>query len=236
MKQFAAFDIDGTLIRWQLYHAVVDKLASDGKLGINAQKKLGEARMHWKRREHSEAFKTYELALINIYESALPVLEPKLFDVMVKKVVKEYKDQVYTYTRDLIALLKERGYFLLAISGSHKELVEPIANYYGFDDSIGTNYSRSKGKFSGQKFLASKDKQAVLKALIKKHALTLKGSIAVGDSSSDAAMLKLVERPIAFNPDQKLLAIAQKQGWPVVIERKNVVYKLEKVSDRYILV
>src|SRR3546814_11785501 len=31
MKKFAVFDIDGTLIRWQLYHAVVETVAKDRK-------------------------------------------------------------------------------------------------------------------------------------------------------------------------------------------------------------
>jgi phosphoserine phosphatase len=38
-KKFAAFDIDGTLIRWQLYHAIADNLV---KLGFIAPVKFQE--------------------------------------------------------------------------------------------------------------------------------------------------------------------------------------------------
>ena len=44
-------------------------------------------------------------------------------------------------------------------------------------------------------------------------------------------MLEAVKHPIAFNPDQKLYDIAVKQGWQIVIERKNVIYTLEKKQD-----
>lgn len=235
MSKFAVFDIDGTLIRWQLYHAVVDKLAKRGALGESAEKKLNDARMTWKRREHPEAFKTYELALISIYESAFSTLDVKEFDAMVQEVIEEYKDQVYTYTRDLIKDLKKQGYLLLAISGSHTELVQEIAKYYQFDDFVGTRYARKEGKFSGMEFLASKDKKAVLQQLVAKHKLEFSESVAVGDSKSDAAMLEMVEHPIAFNPDQSLFEIATQHGWNIVIERKNVVYNLEPRDGTYVL-
>lgn len=234
-KKFAVFDIDGTLIRWQLYHAVVDKLAKAGALGADAQEKLRAARMVWKNREHPEAFRTYETALIGIYESSFSELEVKEFDAMVSEVITEYKDQVYTYTRDLIRSLKKQGYTLLAISGSHYELVQEIAKYYKFDDCVGTRYARKGGKFSGMEFLASHDKKGVLNELVKKHGLSFKDSVAVGDSKSDAAMLEMVEQPIAFNPDQALYDIAQAQGWKIVVERKNVTYELEQHDGRYLL-
>lgn len=233
-RKFAVFDIDGTLIRWQLYHAVVDKLASGGYLGEDAKDKLHKARMIWKNREHSEAFADYEAVLIDVFESALTTLEPNQFDEMVDDVIDQYKDQVYTYTRNLLHELKSKGYFLLAISGSHQELVEKLAKYYGFDDWSGSKYERGEN-FSGEKFIASHNKKSLLTQMIKDHDLPLDGSYAVGDSTSDAEMLEIVENPIAFNPNQSLLDIAKSKSWPIVIERKNVVYKLNESNGSYIL-
>ncbi len=227
MKKFAVFDIDGTLIRWQLYHAIVDQLAGQGLLGENAKQILHEARMIWKNREHGNAFAEYEATLIEVYEASLDTLEPSEFDELASKVIQQYKDQVYTYTRDLIEELKGQGYFLLAISGSHHELVEQLAKYYGFDDFVGTQYKRYNGKYSGEKFVPSLDKASALKSLIEKNNLSLKGSYAIGDSHGDGVMLEIVENPIAFNPDKRLLDMATKNGWPIVVERKNVVYKLD---------
>lgn len=233
MRKFAVFDIDGTLIRWQLYHAIVDKLANQGLLGEGAKEQLKTSRAIWKNREHRDAFAQYEKVLVGIYESSISSVAPSDFDALVDKVIDKYKNQVYTYTRDLIKKLQKEDYFLLAISGSHHELVERLAKYYGFNDCIGTRYERIGNKFSGEKFVASFDKATVLKGLIEKHSLSLEGSYAVGDSHSDAAMLGIVDNPIAFNPDLKLFETAKKNNWPIVVERKNVVYKLNPKNNQY---
>lgn len=234
-RPFAVFDIDGTLIRWQLYHAIVNKLATANLLGHDASDRLKQARMRWKNREYAEAFHDYEKELVKCYEESLHKLKHADFDAMVLEVIEEYKDQVYTFTRDLIVSLKNKDYILLAISGSHKELVGAIATYYGFDDFVGTSYDRTEQNFSGEKFIASHDKQSELQSLTTKHKLSSKGSIAVGDSLSDAAMLEMVENPIAFNPDKRLYEKAKQNGWNIVIERKNVIYKLEYHDKSYIL-
>lgn len=234
-RPFAVFDIDGTLIRWQLYHAVVSKLASANLLGKDASELLKSARMKWKNREHDTAYQEYEKKLVTCYEGALHSLKPADFDVMVKQVIEEYKDQVYTYTRELIASLKDNNYILLAISGSHKELVAAIAKYYGFDDFIGTHYERSGDVFSGEKYIASHDKKSALQTLMEKHRLDFSGSLGIGDSLSDVAMLELVEQPIAFNPDLRLFDEAKKRSWKIVVERKNVIYSLEHHDKHYIL-
>ncbi len=233
MKKFAVFDIDGTLIRWQLYHAAVDRLAKRGLLGPRVHEAIHQARMTWKRREHIESFRSYEQAVIEAYEAALPKLSVDDFQAIVEEIVSEYKDQVYRYTRQLTRDLKKKGYVLLAISGSHQELVEPVCQKYGFNDCVGTRYATKRGHFTGQRTFAAGDKAATLKELIAKHDLTLSGSYGVGDSQSDAVMLAMVENPIAFNPDRDLFATAKKQGWKVVIERKNVVYELTHGSSGY---
>ena len=49
-RSFAVFDIDGTLIRWQLYHAVADALVKLGHVEPGAYEEIKVARMNWKTR------------------------------------------------------------------------------------------------------------------------------------------------------------------------------------------
>ena len=236
MKQpFVVFDIDGTLIRWQLYHVMVDKLAASGALGPEAKQQLREARMTWKRREHEESFKQYEQLMVGLYESALQTLKTSTFDKFIAEIIDEYKDQTYVYTRDLLKDLKKQGYLTLIISGSHHELIEQVGKYYGFDDWLGSQYVRSGKSFSGEKHIVSKDKSAALKQLVIKHGLNFESSLAIGDSKSDIAMLELVEHPIAFNPDKILFEKARENGWLVVVERKNMIYELKAKDGTYFL-
>lgn len=234
-KKFAVFDIDGTLIRWQLYHAVVDRLAKQGELEGDAHEKIHAARMRWKNRESSSSFKEYESEVVKQFDAAIRSLKPRQFEAVASEIIEEYKSQVYVYTRDLMKKLKQKGYTLIAISGSQQELVQRIAEHYGFDICRGSEYIKEDGKFTGKKIMPAHNKDEVLKDIIKKHSLGIEESYAVGDSKSDASMLELVERPIAFNPDAELFTIASQNKWPVVIERKNMIYRLEYRDGNYIL-
>ena len=235
-KRFVVFDIDGTLIRWQLYHAIADTMVKLGYVAPYTYQTVRDARMEWKRRTGSGSFKTYEEQLIKTYEDVLKNLTMQQFMNAADAVFEEYKDQVYAYTRGLIGRLKKEGYLLFAISGSQIEIVEKIAKYWGFDEWVGTVYEYKNERFTGKKIIGSADKAKTLKKFIDKNDAALKDSIAVGDSMSDAPMLKMVELPIAFNPEGQLFEQARKKGWKVVVERKNRVYELEKRNGKYELV
>jgi HAD superfamily hydrolase (TIGR01490 family) len=197
---------------------------------------IKESRMAWKNRNHPEAFKSYEKDLIKFYESQLKSIKPGDFSTVANDVFSEYRDQVYVYSRNLIADLKSKGYLVFAISGSQTEIVQKIADYYGFDDVSGAVYVQKGGRFTGEVILPHLHKDKVIKELVKKHGTSWKGSYAIGDSLGDAKMMDLVENPIAFNPEKKLFDYAKSRGWKIVIERKNMVYELEATDGKYQLV
>lgn len=231
--RFAVFDIDGTLIRWQLYHAVVDALARQGDIDQQAYQNIRQARMLWKKRTHQDSFREYEMELVKTYESTLKQLSVDKFDQALRNVFEEYKDQVYTYTRGLIRDLKDKGYLLFALSGSQQEIISLLAEHYGFDDWVGSRAEQVDGRFTGNIKTSLGRKPDILRELVARHQATYSGSIAVGDSEGDIGMLELTERPIAFNPSKKLFQHAREQGWKVVVERKNVVYELVSEDGSY---
>ncbi len=235
-RPFAVFDIDGTLIRWQLYHAIADGLAKQGLLDNKSYEQLREARMQWKRRENTESFKAYENRLVVAFEQVIKNLNVEQFIQVAETVFEEYKDQVYAYTRGLIRELKKQNYLLFAISGSQNEIVEKIADYWGFDDFVGSIYERRGGSFTGEKTMPIGAKHIVLKKMVQKHGATWADSIAVGDSEGDISMLESVEKPIAFNPSKLLFDEASKHGWKIVVERKNVIYELRPSGETYQLI
>jgi HAD superfamily hydrolase (TIGR01490 family) len=233
-RPFAAFDIDGTIIRWQLYHAVADKLAHSGQLDADSFDKVRAARMRWKNRTHQTSYNDYELTLVKLVDEAITGIGVKDVKLASGQVIDEYKDQVYTYTRDLIQELKSKNYLLFAISASQVEIVELIAEYYGFDDFAGSSYEIKQGRFTGKKDVLRRErKPEVLRELVAKHNAGFEGSIAVGDSEGDIPMLSIVEQPIAFNPTRELFEHARDKRWKVVVERKNMVYELEPDDDSY---
>lgn len=232
-RKFAVLDIDGTLIRWQLYHAIVDQLAKGGHVPAEAYEKARQARNKWKQREGEEAFRAYELELISAFEAALPNLSVYDFLIAADAVFDRHKDQVYRFTRELLKELKAKDYLTFAISASPYEVVEMVAKYYHFDDWVGSMYAQKDGRFTGQLNEVVHRKATYLEQLIRKHDASTADSIGVGDSDSDIPMLELVEHPIAYNPTRKLFSYAQAASWKMVVERKNVIYELEPDGAAY---
>ncbi len=234
-KKFAVFDIDGTLIRWQLYHAITDKLGKLGYLPAGSLERLHSMRMEWKNRNSTDAYHQYEAEMVTVFQDTLANIPIDAYGAAVDAVFDTYKDQVYTYTRELIVQLKQEGYLIFAISGSPQDVLEKIGEHYGFDDVVGPRYEQKDGSFTGQITLTHTRKGEILQELVEKHGASWQSSIAVGDSPSDIAMLELVEKPIAFNPTEDLYELAIQKGWPIVIERKNVVYEIQPRGDTYVL-
>lgn len=230
-RRFAAFDIDGTLFRSGLYRELIFEMVRMGILDKTFYNSFSRHQDQWFKRSHSGAFREFEQRMVDLLDKELRSIKLSDYDKAVEAVVSKYKDNVYVYTRELLKKLKSEGYLLLAISGSQIELVAPFANYYGFDDWIGQSYERGQQYFTGKINKTHKDKDVFLKQMIDKYQLSLRGSMAIGDSMGDVGILEIVEKPIAFNPEIELMEYAKNHSWQIVIERKNVIYALEANKD-----
>jgi HAD superfamily hydrolase (TIGR01490 family) len=234
-KKFAAVDIDGTLFRWQLFHELVFELKDQQFLDAEASIRLEKAFIDW--RGLKTSFHDYENQVVAVITDHITRIKPEELELAARKVVARSGHKVYAYTADLIKKLKSDGYTLLAISGSQQEIAELFAKRYGFDHCIGMVYERdAKGNYTGkyERFVVGR-KAEIIKKFVAEHGLTLEGSYAVGDSGGDISMLELVDNPLAFNPDETLQKEAAEKGLPIIIERKNLAYKLESGAHGYSL-
>ena len=151
------------------------------------------------------------------------------FDTAAKEAVARYQNHTYRYTRDLIKDLKKDGYFLLAISLSPKGILDKFCAGLGFNKVYGTLYELGPNDcFTGEIIDEHliRNKANIVKRAAEKEKLSLTGSFAVGDTEGDIPMLESVENPICFNPNMKLYKHAKRNGWKVVVERKDVIYEL----------
>ncbi len=229
-QKIAFFDLDGTLFRWQLYHELVFELKNQGVFDHEVAESLDQALIDWQAKRGT--WNGYESEVINAFQAVLPSLKPSQFDNAVQIVAGRSGHKIYNYTKQLLDSLKGADYYTLAISGSQQEIAATFARQYGFDDCIATVYERNNGRFTGNitRFTPDKKHQLINEFLKTHPNIILQGSIAIGDSESDISMLEMVDRPIAFNPSEKLLSEALNQGWEIVIERKNIAYTLQ-MSD-----
>jgi HAD superfamily hydrolase (TIGR01490 family) len=230
LKKLAVFDIDGTIFRSSLLIELVDALIEEGIFKPSAARMYESDKRKWLDREGD--YKNYIDGVVAAFKKNLKGVRQDDFVLVAKRVVSFHKDRVYRFTRDLVHDLKKKGYYLVAISHSPKGIVEPFAKYLGFHKTYGIIYEinsetkRFDGKIVYEDLIA--DKAKIVARIIEMERVTLRGSVGVGDTESDIPFLRLVDRPICFNPNQKLLAAARKNGWEVVVERKDVIYEIDK--------
>jgi len=229
MRKFAVFDTDGTVFRSSLFIEIVYELTRQGSIDL-PKAELDEAYEYWAKRK-DEGYVTYRSQVVDMLESKIKGMKVTEFEAAARRVIDSQVEHVYVYTRKLIRKLKEQNYFLIALSGSQEALVARFARHWKFDAYIGQIYHQAGGRFTGRITKTHEAKDTLLKPLIDKHELTLEGSIAVGDTEGDIEMLALVERPIAFNPNRALYVHAVRQGWEIIVERKDMIYKFGPGAD-----
>ena len=234
-RPFAVFDIDGTIARSSLLQLIVRELANRGHVrlatAINIEKMLND----YRQRITDESFGDYMKKAVEMLFMDLPEgLRTEEYDVAIQTVVADSVANRYLYTSQLIQTLRSSGYFLIAISGSEFRAVELFAKSLDFDAWLGVvKYVEKNGRITGETEAVQFKKNEILQGMIHKFGLQTKGSVAVGDTSSDIPMLEMVDQPIAFNPNQSLFKVARDRGWMTVVERKDMVYGLTKEGDSY---
>ncbi|MEI7777142.1 MAG: HAD-IB family phosphatase [bacterium] len=227
-KKVAIFDIDGTIFRSSLLIEIVSEFIKEGIFSDSVKDIYADAYDAWLNRKDS--YEKYIMAVVSAFEQNIRGISHKDFVRISKKIISSQQNHVYRYTRDLIKELKKKNYYILAISYSPKEILDEFCKGLGFSKVYGRMYETDKkGKFTGGTlyFDLISDKAKILRRAVEKENLTLVGSIGVGDSESDIAFLKLVERPICFNPNNKLYKYAKSHQWEMVVERKDVIYHLK---------
>lgn len=228
MQKVAFFDIDGTLFRSSLLVELVEALINEGVFPPESRDVYLNERRQWLDREGT--YDAYIAALIDAFLQHIKGVHYGTFADVGKRVVARHHKRVYRYTRDLISELKRDGYFLIAISQSPKTVLDAFCKDYGFDKVYGRIYDIGpQDRFTGevQDEHLIENKANIVDRVFQKHPeLTRDGAVAVGDTDGDIPLLASVARPICFNPNAELYKYAKKASWEVVVERKDVIYKL----------
>jgi len=226
-KPVAFFDIDGTLFRSSLLAELSERLIEDGIFPKATQDEYMDQYIAWRNREGTYA--DYIGALVESYMRHIKGVHYGEVADLGRLVVAAHAKQVYRYTRDLITDLKQKNYYLVAISQSPKAILDEFCRNYGFDKVYGRMYEigptdRFTGEVIDEHLI--ENKANIVKRVFDNDKFDHNNSVAVGDTEGDISMLEAVGRPICFNPNQKLYDYARQMNWEIVVERKDVIYKL----------
>lgn len=226
-RKLAVFDVDGTIFRASLARSLFYELVERGVFPKRAEREVRPLYESWLNR--LGRYDAYIDKLVEVFHKCIRGVKRETLRTLSRKVVAREKMRTYRFTRDLIKELKRKNYFIIAISGSPFEIVRCYNSFLRFNKTYGTVLEVDKnGRYTGNmKYLYSvRDKHILIERVVEKYGLTLKGSVGVGDTEGDITMLKMMDRSIAFNPTSGLYKVAKKTGWEIVVERKDVIYKI----------
>jgi HAD superfamily hydrolase (TIGR01490 family) len=226
-RRVAIFDVDGTIFRSSLLIEIVNVLIERRAFPESARTAFEREHTKWLDREGD--YPEYIDAVVKTFKSHLKGVHYGELADAAAQLVEEQSKRTYRYTRDLLKELKAKDYYLLAVSHSPKTVLDKFCPRLGFDKSYGTVYEIGPqdlftGTLSDEHLIMNKAN--IVRRALEKADLTLAGSIGVGDTESDIPFLEMVEHPICFNPNAKLYRHAQRLGWQVKVERKDVIYTM----------
>ncbi|MGM0629283.1 MAG: HAD family hydrolase [Patescibacteria group bacterium] len=228
-QKTAIFDIDGTLFRSSLLIELVEGLIENNIFPPEVRKKFQDQKKDWIERNGS--YEDYINAVIEAFTQNIKGVPYAKFMEIGEAIVEEQRWRTYTYTRSLLKSLKEKDYYLLAISQSPKGILDRFCSNFGFDKVYGRIYELGpEDRFTGEveELHLIANKANIVKRAKEKEDLDLKNSIGVGDTEGDISFLEMIDHPICFNPNKNLYRHALRNGWNIIVERKDVIYEIKK--------
>jgi HAD superfamily hydrolase (TIGR01490 family) len=216
-RKAAFFDLDGTLIRTNVVHAYGYYAMNEGSLlgtlgrtlSTVANIPLFGALNLVDRKVFNEFFyRSYA----GLTEDRLLTLADDLFEDVIKAAI-------YDDAQDLIDEARRAGCRIVFVSGALDFTMRPLARHLKADDLIANKMQFVGGKATGKvipPIIEGANKANVIRDYCELHGLMLNKSHAYTDSASDYAMLTVVGRPTAVNPDLRLRALARSYNWPIL--------------------
>jgi HAD superfamily hydrolase (TIGR01490 family) len=121
--------------------------------------------------------------------------------------------------QQLITKHRELGDTLMVITATNRFVTAPIVALYGIEHLLATTPEMINGRYTGQYTdvpCFQEGKVQLLNAWLKSRPETMENSWFYSDSHNDLPLLKLVEHPVAVDPDEKLAAYAKEAHWPII--------------------
>ena len=216
----AIFDLDNTLIAddsdylWGQF--LVDQGIVDKNLYESANAKF---------------YDDYKQGTLDIVEFLRFSLQPladndpeQLYQWRAQFIEEAIKPLMLKSAQQLIDKHKNRGDTLLVITATNRFVTEPIVQLYGIENLLATTPEFVDGRYTGgfngiPCFREGKVK--LLEAWLENSVETMQDSWFYSDSHNDLPLLKLVDNPVAVDPDEKLTEFANAANWPIISLRNG---------------
>lgn len=119
----------------------------------------------------------------------------------------------------LIDRHRAQGDELIVITATNRFVTEPIVAKMGIENLLATEPEIVSGRYTGKPYgtpCFQDGKIKHLEAWLKERDLSLTDSWFYSDSHNDLPLLKMVDNPVAVDPDDTLRRFAAAQNWPII--------------------
>lgn len=226
-RKVAVLDVDGTLysgaLGVELLRALVERAACD----VERAREVFDLVARYRRGEIDHATLSAEAYLA--YGRALAGASAETVEEVARSTWQKERSGLFPFVGALIAMLKQKGFTVVLISGSPNEMIREIAADVGAPHFCGALFTVEGGVYTGETSLRSGAlgaKSDILKSLLDDDDVDLAASFAMGDSLADAALFQMIGKPMTFEPTPELLDAARENGWPIA-SRHDVLARLD---------
>lgn len=211
----AIFDLDNTLLGGDSDHSwgefLVQQQLVDGKLF---------------KAKNDYFYQQYQAGTLDIFEFLAFALQPLTrFDQnQLAALHKQFMDEkikplFLPKAHALIEQHRTQGDDLLIITATNRFVTGPIAAALGIENLLATDPELVDGRYTGKVTgtpCFQDGKVTRLQQWLTGYEGDLSNSYFYSDSINDLPLLKLVDNPVAVDPDERLRHHAQQAGWPVI--------------------
>ena len=209
----AFFDFDGTLISGYSAIAFIQEQITRGNLSVRelvelvgAMGSFGIGKMGF-----SAMMIATSQFMRGVREDSYINFGEELFRSHIAKLV-------YPESRALVQAHLDKGHTVAIISSATPYQVEPAARDLGIDNVVCTRLEVENGSFTGgvvRPVCFGPGKVTAAESLAEEFGADLDESFFYSDSDDDIDLLERVGNPRPLNPNSRLMAIAERRGWPI---------------------
>ena len=213
--KLAIFDLDNTLIAGDSDHAWGEFLVAQGLVdGV------------WYKAQNDKFYTDYctgQLDIIAYSEFVFGFLAQHDMSYL-QQLHQQFMAQVIQpimlpKAQALIQQHRDAGDFLLIITATNRFITQPIGEALGISELLATEPQQQVGRYTGKVEGVPCYKEGKItryQAWLAAKNMRFEQVYFYSDSHNDLPLLKIVDTPIAVDPDDTLKQYAQQQNWPIL--------------------
>ena len=211
----AIFDLDNTLLAGDSDHAWGQFLIDQNLVDAKVVRTANEAFYAQYQSGELDIDQYLRFSLSFLADKSIHELTP-LHQLFMQTVI---EPMITPRALALVDEHRQRGDTLMIITATNRFVTGPIAGYLRIPHLIACEAEIIDGRYTGLPTGIPSFQQGKVTRLhnwLAQHDETLDGAWFYSDSLNDLPLLRLVENPVAVDPDETLAAEAARQEWPII--------------------